>query len=115
MSSYDSVDDGYDSTVADDGSSTEVDAADDGYDITVAYDGSSTEVDAADDGYSNTRGDDHYAALDAAMESAEDNSIEVDSTDDGGMDDNTAKDDFGEYFDDDFVVELPQEEDLKIV
>jgi hypothetical protein len=108
MSSNDSIDDDYDSTV----SEAEEDAygndhANDGYSNTVNVE---TEVDA----YGNDGGDDKYAALDLTAESAEDSSIEVDATDDGSMDDNTVEDDFGEYFDDDFVVELPQEENLKL-
>ena len=96
MTTDDSIDDGYGSvTTIDDGYSSTTNE-DDGYSATVEVE---TEV-VGDD---NWGGDDKYAAL--AGDTA---GVETDSTDNGIIDDN-------EYFDDDFVVDLPSDEDLKIV
>ena len=114
MTTDDSTYDGYGATASDDYGPTDVEddtpATDDGY-------GSNTvevETDVvADD---NLGGDDQYAKFTqdddgtAEYTSAEDSSsITVDSTDDGYIDDNF------KYFDDDFVVDLPSEEDLKVI
>lgn len=107
MTTDDSTDDGYGGTASDDGSTYTTDDApttDDRYSSNAVE--VETEV-VADD---NLGGDDQYAKLTQDDgETAEDDSTNVDSTDDGYIDDNL------DYFDDDFVVDLPSEEDLKVV
>ena len=107
MTTDDSTDDGYGGTASGDGSTYTTDDApttDDGYSSNAVE--VETEV-VADD---NLGGDDQYAKLTQDDgETAEDDSTNVDSTDDGYIDDNL------DYFDDDFVVDLPSEEDLKVV